>query len=295
VDSRPLATELFAGRPAPPADKLQAIEDKLQRFLAAAQAAWPAVDLPAETFVRHLGRLIAPDADPETALDEIIGPDLYLAAACAAGLRSGICEFDRAVLSQVPAFLAGNRWPHELMEDVRQTLSEKLLTSKAGEQPKIAEYSGRGPLTLWVRVAAVRTALNLRRGKWENLRRDDEGKLFERLSSGQDPELEYLRTRYASQFKQAFQSALAALPARDRLLLKMYVVDGHTLQELGRLHQVHVSTISRRLAACRERLLAELQRALNEQLGLPESDLQSLYRLVQSRIDLSMARLLGGG
>jgi RNA polymerase sigma-70 factor (ECF subfamily) len=290
--STPLAAELFSGRAAPPAEKLAAIEKKLWCLVETARAAWPSVELPAADFVRHIGKVVGESDDYEAALDNVMAPDLYLAAACAAGLRTAIAEFDRVLLSQVPSFLAGSRWTKEALDDVRQALGERLLTSKADEAPKIAEYSGRGPLALWVRVTAVRTALNFRRGKWDNARRDDDGKLFERLSSGQDPELEYLRTRYANEFKQAFQTALEALPPRDRLLLKMYVVEGHTVQELGQLHQVHVSTISRRLGACRERLLQELQRALRQQLALPEADVESLYRLVQSRIDLSMARLL---
>ena len=46
----------------------------------------------------------------------------------------------------------------------RHVLSAKLLVAAPGERKKIGDYAGSAPLSAWVRVAAIRVALNLRRG-----------------------------------------------------------------------------------------------------------------------------------
>src|SRR5947209_904462 len=49
------------------------------------------------------------------------------------------------------------------VEEVRQTVREKLLVAAADAPPRIVEYTGRGALAAWLRIIAVRAALNLRR------------------------------------------------------------------------------------------------------------------------------------
>ena len=52
------------------------------------------------------------------------------------------------------------------VDEVRQVLRTKLLVGD-GAPPKIADYSGRGPLDGWVRAAAVRAAIDLKRREKE--------------------------------------------------------------------------------------------------------------------------------
>ena len=48
---------------------------------------------------------------------------------------------------------------------MRQRLRERLFVGSDGEPARLASYSGRGPLGTWVRIAAIRLALNLRRSE----------------------------------------------------------------------------------------------------------------------------------
>jgi hypothetical protein len=43
----------------------------------------------------------------------------------------------------------------------------------------------------------------------------------------------------------------------------------------------------------RERLLAETRRRLSEKLALKSRDLDSMFRLIESRLHLSVGRMLG--
>ena len=71
--------------------------------------------------------------------------------------------FDREVLSQVGLLLGRMQPTPQLVDDTRQALREKLLVAAPGARPRIGEYAGRGPLQAWVRVAAVRAALDILR------------------------------------------------------------------------------------------------------------------------------------
>jgi RNA polymerase sigma-70 factor (ECF subfamily) len=50
----------------------------------------------------------------------------------------------------------------DFADEVVQVLLERLLVSRPGEAPTIADYSGRGALGGWLRIVAVRTCYNLR-------------------------------------------------------------------------------------------------------------------------------------
>src|SRR5581483_4498624 len=95
----------------------------------------------------------------------VAGSDLYLACACARGVPAALAALDRAVLLRVPAFICRVSTDAAFADEVRQQLRERLLVAPPGGAPKIAEYGGAGALHAWVRVAALRTALNLRRNR----------------------------------------------------------------------------------------------------------------------------------
>src|SRR5262249_26812555 len=136
------------------------VDAALDAIVVAAQRAWPEVALDGARFVRHIAeRLPAQVALPE-ALAGLHANDLYVACACADGNAAAVAIFEREYLARVVASAARvNRSP-DFVDEVRQRLRERLLV---GAAPRIADYNGSGPLAGWVRVAVIRTALNLRR------------------------------------------------------------------------------------------------------------------------------------
>lgn len=253
---------------------------------AAGRAAWPDIDLDPDLLAQHLVTLgdEAPPTDEHAA-------DLYLACACASGLPTAITAFDQAFLSRLPSYLARMSPSPSELDEIRQMLRERLLVARAGERPRIADYAGRGPLSGWLRVAAVRTALNLRARKDNQASPDRSPEILDDLPALADPELAYLKARYAPQFQQAVTDAFATLSDQERNLLRLYFVKRLTGQQLAATFGVSQSTISRRLSAAQDTVMQETSRLLKERLQIHTGELDSLLRLVSSQLQISLSAL----
>jgi RNA polymerase sigma-70 factor (ECF subfamily) len=276
----PLFDEL-AKRSVPAPDDL---EGRLEGLFRTARAAWPGVALEGGLFVAYLGARWPERASLDAWLADAHASDLYLTCACARGIAGAIEAFDRAHLGPVRAYLAHGKPDDAFVEDVRQSLREKLFV---GERRKIEEYSGRGALGGWVRMLAVRAAIDLRRRRGERV-----PDLYDQRPAAIDPELGYLSQRYRGAVEEAFRHALTLLDGEQRTLLRMHFVDAVTLDELARLKKLHRATIARRLATARKVILDETHRHLRERLSVSTEEFKSLVRLVRSELQISVARLL---
>jgi RNA polymerase sigma-70 factor (ECF subfamily) len=259
--------------------------------VARAHAAWPAGWVPDAAFLEHLSARLPADRDPADALPELAVEDLYLAFACALGVAPALDAFARTLLAQVDAHVARFDPSAAFKDEVRQTLAAKLLVAAPGATPAIAEYAGRAPLSAWVRIAAIRTALNLRRGKAGEVERAAEREV-EQLAEAADVELDVIRRRYRPVFEAAIARALAALPMRDRTILRLRLVEGVEVDRIATMYGVHRTTVTRWLADIRAALSDETRRILIAELGATGADLDSLAGLVRSQLHVSLVRLL---
>ena len=251
-----------------------------------ARAAWPELDLDEGGFAAQVERCLAGGGDPGA----LHAGDLWLAYGCSIGDDHAVAAFDREVLSQVGLLLGRMQPTPLLVDETRQALREKLLVAAPGARPRIAEYAGRGPLAAWVRVAAVRTALDLLRAGGARSGADVEPD--DLAADGSSPELDYVKERYAPQFKAAFQEALRALDSEQRNVLRLHVVEGLNIDEIGALFKVHRSTVARWIAAARQAVLTGARQRLRVQLGLSAGEFDSLAGVVRSQLDLSVAKIL---
>jgi RNA polymerase sigma-70 factor (ECF subfamily) len=101
-----------------------------------------------------------------------------------------------------------------------------------------------------------------------------------------------LKGRARDAFREAFERGVMSLTARDRNLLRLHLLGGVTLEKLAAMYDVHRATIVRWLAAARAAVLEETRRGLGAELGLGASELESLMVAVQSRLDVSVERML---
>lgn len=256
-----------------------------------AHAAWPASWVPAASFVEHLRAQVPADREPGGALAELPVEDLYLAFACALGVPAACDAFSRTVLAEVDAHVARVDPSPAFKDEARQVIASKLLVAAPGEAPKIAEYVGRGPLSAWVRVVAIRTALNLRRGKGHAAALAAERELDE-LAAADDVELAVIRRRYRPAFEAALSRSLAGLSVRDRALLRLRFVEGVELARIATMYGVHRATATRWLADTRRAVLDEIRRILTAELGATAAELDSLAGLLRSQLHVSLIRLL---
>jgi len=260
--------------------------------IARAHAAWPADWMPPVTFIEHLRARLPAERDPAEAVDELAVEDLYLAFACALGVTPAIEAFTRDFLGEVDAHVARFDGSPAFKDEVRQVLATRLLVAEPGATPAIADYAGRAPLSAWLRVAAIRAALNLRRGTNDDAERAAEREVTE-LADAADLELDVIRARYRPVFEAAITRALAALPVRDRTILRLRLVEGVEVDRIATMYRVHRTTVTRWLADSRTTLFDEIRRILIDELGATDAEFDSLVGLVRSHLHVSLVRLLG--
>lgn len=269
----------------------------LDDLVARGAAAWPRVpaDPPAviAQAARHLPPTIA-RAQLPAELAALHAADLHLACACAAGSKAALAAFERSVLRSPVLESALSRIDSSaaFADEVRQSVREKLLLGRAGALPRIADYSGRWPLTTWLRTIAVRAAVDLRRRGGAVNALSPDARSAERLAAAETPELRYLKHRYGAAFREALGAAFATLDDEQANLLRLQLVDGLKTAQIAALFHVDRSTIKRRLARCRAQVLDGTRQQLREKLRLSPAEFESLAGLVESQLHLSLARLL---
>jgi RNA polymerase sigma-70 factor (ECF subfamily) len=260
---------------------------KLERLAADCREAWPAIGADPRAFLADLAERLPQGAEAEEALDAIEVRDLYLAWACVAGDPAALEAFDRAILSQVPAFVARVDSSPAFADEVLQEVRETLLVAAAGKPAGLSRYTGSGELGGFVRVVAVRAALRLRRR-----RQPGHPSSQHQLRAAEDPELDYLKVRYRPAFEQAFAAALASLSTREKLLLKLHAIDGLGIDKIAAIYRLHRSTAARRLAGIRRKLRERTQRELQQRLRLTPAEFESLLTLVRSQLWVSLGSAL---
>ena len=269
---------------------LPGLEALLEEHLAKGREAWPSVTLAPEHFLRHLARHLPPEGVPADTLRQVRAADLYLACACAESEPQALELLERHVLQKLTSRLGLP--PGVTLDEVLQVARQRLLLGVAGSAPKIAEFSGRGSLSGWVRIVASRIAQELlsRDGRQEPF--SDPPQALERMLSGNDPERDFLQAHSRQVVSEALQAALAELSERERALLRMHHLHGLTMDRIATMYREPRSTVARHVAQARERLLKLTHRELAVRLKLPPRELESLLGLVQSRLDLSLHRLM---
>ncbi len=267
------------------------LEAILGEHLAAARAAWPGLVVTDEQFVEHLARRLPGDGGLE-ALRLLRAADLYVARAAADGDRRAIDGFEASYFGEVDVAAARFRADPDAAVEVKQILRRILFVGEPGRPPAIADFAGRGDLRGWVRVTAVRELQRLLAKGNRDVRITDEA-FLEILSPMQDPELGYLRERYQRELAEAVASAIAAASSRERAILRYHVLDGLNIEEIGKIYGVHRATVARWIAAARDSILERTRKELYDRFGIAPGEVDSIIRMVQSRIDVSMERVLG--
>jgi RNA polymerase sigma-70 factor, ECF subfamily len=268
-------------------DAAASLGDDAELTLAAlcseAAAAWPEVIVePAAVIAALADKLAGDDPPPITAAGLA---EIHLALACVRGDAAALVAFDRGYLEVVPAALAGMQLPAATVDDVRATVRDKLLL---GDAPKLVDYAGRGRLRGLVQVIATRAAIDRIRAE----EREVELPADHRLVAPGDVEMSLIKEQYRDAFAAGFARAVAGLPRRDRNLMRLHFLGGVTLDQLAQIYGVHRATVVRWLAAARAVVLEATRGHVATAIGAPDDELDDMFALVASRVELSLDRLL---
>ena len=255
------------------------------------RGAFPRIGLDDQTFVKYLARVVGKDERTVSTIPALPLEDLYLACACLEGGEKAAVAFSNrygdTIRDSIGRIVAGME-----AEDVQEQLVLALLVGSASTPPTIGSYSGKARLDRWVGVAARRAALTwLRRNQTEMRAR--RAAAAEPISvDGASPETAYMKERYRGEFERALTEALERLPERDRVLLRLYMVNGVTIDRIATMFKVGQATVSRWLASARSILLDDIKEALRSRLGTSSDELASLARMVASRLDVTLPTIL---
>jgi RNA polymerase sigma-70 factor, ECF subfamily len=294
--SRPLLNAFLSAAPVGVRRRLEGRHDGLEEALAelveSASQAWPTLAGEGSELARHAGSgfYCSDQEDPQAAIRGLHAGDLLLALRCHQREPHALAAVERRLAGDRDRLLRQLNATESFLDELLQALRIRLIVGEGPAGPRIGAYSGRGPLGRWLRAAAFHAAQNLRRkqGQEEAPRPEASGLPDELV----EPELQWARERYRRDFDLAFVEALSTLTARERNVLRLYFVEGLTVEKIGRAYSQNRSTISRQLTATRERLGAQTRAALTRRLGVPPAELESLVRLLASDLDCNLADCL---
>jgi RNA polymerase sigma-70 factor len=223
---------------------------------------------------------------------ETYAGDMFLAAAALTGQAAAVSELTRSCWPVALRYLRRVAAAPADLEDIGQELWEVLLVGAEAGGPKLANYSGRGPLAAFVGITAQRIAIM-------RFRRNDAAARAVRAAAEVealtlDPELAIIKERFRPHFQDALGQAMQRLDDRTRMVLSMHVVDRVTIERIAQAYSVCQSTVSRWLEKARQRVARETYRELARRLQLSESDFDAIRKLVLSQLHMSMSGLLTG-
>lgn len=252
----------------------------LAEHLMKAQQRWPSFDV-GHTFLARLNSGLVELAEVEGFCAE----DFYMACAALKSVPQALVELERLV-TQAFAGMGHFRLSPTQLGELRASLFSDLVVAGEG-RPRLERYLGRGPLAAWLRVVATRHVLSWLRANKREPALDDDALLGNMEAPAEGLELAHLKDRFQGQCSAAFRAAIKELQPRERNLLRQHYLDELSLEDLAALYRVHRATVARWLAAARSELLEKTREQLRTGLGLELNEVDSIMRLVNSRLDLS--------
>jgi RNA polymerase sigma-70 factor, ECF subfamily len=273
-----------------PPEALARLDQMLQDAWATARRDWPELDIAPASFASHLARVSSGGPDPTATLAGLAIADLYLACAALAGDPRALAAFESHTFGEINAAAAAVRAPPTDLEEVKQIVRTQLFVTGGRRPAGVAEYAGRGSVRGWVRVIATRELLRMRRKGIKEIPLEEH--LLNDLETGADPEIDRLKLLYRGQVANALREAIERLDVRDRLLLRYQICDRMSIDAIGAIYQVHRATAARWLGKARDALVHLTKERLAILLSVEPGETDSILRLVQSQLDVSLERRL---
>jgi len=264
-----------------------ALELQLVALCARGHAAYPAIALEDAVFAAHLGRCGAAVGAPAS---EIHAEDLFLCCAGLLGDEGAVRTLRASARPVLVGYLHRIDPSPSFIDEVEQRVWDSALVGSVDAPAKLTTYAGKGPLAGWLGIVAQRIGLTIRRQEASE-QRAVKGAGSEADLVASDPELSFIKGHLRGPFRRAIAQALESLDDRERMVYRMHIVDGLSLERIGKSYGVAQSTVSRWMATARDSIAAEAQRLLREELHASADDYESMSRLLVSQLDLSVSRL----
>ena len=242
-----------------------------------------------EELARHVIRLAGSAAH----LEELHAADLFLALGCIHNDPVAREEFERLLAESVKLALKRFRLDAPRVDEVFQRVRVRLLDAN-DSVPRLARYSGRGPLRAWIRTVAVRTASDFVRTASDSATDPDRVQEYAddmdlRDAAAGDSVRTALLHKLAPRLQEAVAAAMNGLTPRDRRLLGSFFRDRLSAKEIAAQYSVNSATVSRWLDAAREALAALVREEFLRRVNIAESEFDSVAHELRSYVDVSIA------
>jgi RNA polymerase sigma-70 factor, ECF subfamily len=231
--------------------------DTVSVAMAQAIECWPKLPPLMGAFRDHIAQLEVCASDLERH-----GKELYLVVACLHRDRSAIEILERSFLRKSEQVIARVNDDVAFVDEVRQELRERLLVAAP---PAMAQYAATGPLGAWLRVAALRTALNVKKADDRWYSRTCDEAVESSILDGREGGIQRV-------VQDALDSAIGSLDNQERDLLRLFYLDRVTIQSIARKYGTHRATITRWLELTRRHLSAAVITRVGEALGVSEGE-----------------------
>lgn len=215
--------------------------------------------------------------------------DDYVRLTCLAGRPGAARVLDRDYIEPLRRRLAKVCLKPEVTDAALQELREKLLLPPT---PRLASYRPTGDFRVWLRVVAVRIAIDVTRSAGvQGERRDELPEHLEAITLG--PEQHVVKEEWRVLLRSSLQAAVKRLPAGERHALRMHTLAGASIDQIGEVLSVHRATAARWLLAAKDKLRVYLREELALRIGSEASGAELLLDEMPSRLDVSLSRVFG--
>jgi RNA polymerase sigma-70 factor (ECF subfamily) len=263
----------------------------LQLSIDVARSAWPQLEISAHDFAyflaeRHNSNAFTPNEPLRNAAD------LWLACACIRAVPLAHESFHAVYAPIITRVLVRRGASDSQLQDLVHNVLEKLLLPRDAKPALLVDYTGSGSLKSWVSTVAVTTLLMSRRTserRREDLCGDD---ALEARLAEDGGELQFLKRHYRKPVENAISAALTQLGDRERVLLRLHLVERMSIDRLGTMYNVNRATAARWLANARAAVLRATRAEMRRELRVSESECDSIIKLVDSQLQVSVARHL---
>jgi RNA polymerase sigma-70 factor (ECF subfamily) len=177
-------------------------------------------------------------------------------------------------------------------DEIYQRLCEVLFVDGPDTAKKISRYGGQGPLAGFVATAARRIALRL---STSSARFQGEEALIQHFSQTPEYETTLLKGRHRETFNRALSMALRQLTRRERLILRMNLVERISVTRIAAIYKVSQPTVSRWIQRSARRIFATVKALVCDELQIDTRELESLLLLVRSQIEITLSAASGNG
>ena len=200
-----------------------------------------------------------------------------------AGDAAAVSALDSTYIRRVVAAPFGSVPRVRDAEELAQRLRVRLLVAEQGQAPRIASYTGRGPLSAWLRVAAARLAVDQHRAE-----ASDAPPTWAVLSGPVDQELLYLKQTHADLFSAALEAGLLSLSKRARTVLRLHFLEGVPVAQIATSYQVSPRSVQRWIVAAQTEVIDQLRSTLASRLEITGSQLESLMGAMETELVIAL-------